>query len=246
MQEAPKAAVGPRYPAPTSFNWTGLYAGAHIGNGWNTSNRNTYVSTTGVFYNSSVLKSDGLFGGIQLGYNHQFGNVVLGIEGDVSLANITGSVTSLSPSGDQIGAVSDGKDKILGSVRGRLGYTFNNLLIFGTGGIAYKFHEGSRTQYATASSSGAATAFSTNPVFVENSSTSYVGGTIGGGAEYALDKNWSITSSYRYTKWSNSHIASPLALSGIYNYVAPGIANGRETYSSSSSQTVQMGVNYKF
>ena len=164
----------------------------------------------------------------------------------MSLANITGSLTSLSPNGDQIGAVSAGKDKTLGSIRGRLGYAFNNLLIFGTGGVAFKSHDGSRTQYATASSSIAAADFSTTPVFVEKSTTSSVGGVIGGGAEYALDKNWSITSSYQYTKWENSHTVSPLALSGIYNYVAPGVANGRATDSSSSAQSVQMGVNYKF
>ena len=75
------------YP-PASFNWTGLYAGVHLGYGWNTSNRDTFVSTTGAFYSSSIMKSDGVYGGIQLGYNRQIGQWVVGWEADLSLANI--------------------------------------------------------------------------------------------------------------------------------------------------------------
>ena len=170
----------------------------------------------------------------------------LSLEGDVSLANINGSQTTLIPNGTQIGAISTGKDKTLGTIRGRLGYAFNNVLFFGTGGVAFKAHDGSRTQYATAAASGAAPAFSTTPVFVENNSHSSIGGTIGGGAEYAYDNNWSVNASYNYTKWQNGRTIAPLALTSVYSYVAPGVSDGRDTYSSSSTQSVRMGVNYKF
>ena len=234
------------YPPPSAFNWTGLYAGAHLGYGWDTSNRDTFVSTTGAFYSSSTLKSDGIFGGIQLGYNYQIERLVIGWEADLSLANINGSLTSLTPAGNQIGAVSNGKDKTLGTVRARLGYAFNNVMFYGTGGVAFRAHDGSRTQYATAAALGVAPDMSTTPVFVEKNNSSSIGGTIGGGAEYAFDRNWSVNASYSYTKWSNQHTSSPLALTSVFSYVAPGVANGRELYSSSSTQSMRMGVNYKF
>ena len=69
------------YPPPSAFNWTGLYAGAHIGYGWNTADRNTYILTTGAFQLASTFKSEGVFGGVQLGYNQQYGNIVVGLEG---------------------------------------------------------------------------------------------------------------------------------------------------------------------
>ena len=235
------------YPPPSAFNWTGLYVGAHIGYGWRTENKDTYILTTGAFSETDVIKSQGVFGGLHLGYNQQFERIVVGVEGEFSLANITNTTTYLNVAGTQIGAVTTSKDKNLGSIRGRLGYAFDNVLIFGTGGVAFKSHDGTRTQYATAAAVGAAPAFSTNPVFVENSSHTSTGGTIGGGAEVAIDKNWTLTASYMYTKWQNSSGTSPLALASVFSYVAPGVANGRlSNHSGNVTQTIQTGVNYKF
>jgi len=235
-----------RQAAPYFYHWTGFYAGAHFGYGWNKADRDVYILTTGEYNASSIQNSAGTFGGLQLGYNYQIGRTVLGVEGDFSLASIKGSITTLNSADNQIAAVGDTHVKTLASIRGRLGYAFNEILVFGTGGIAFKTQDGSRTQYATASTSGAAADFSTIPVFVEKHSSSNVGWTVGGGAEYAFDKNWSVTSSYRYTKWRNSSNDNPLALSTVFNYVAPGNSNGRVSYSTSSDQTVRMGVNYKF
>ena len=235
------------YPPPSSFNWTGLYAGAHLGYGWRTVNQDTYILTTGAYSQSEVIKSQGVYGGLHLGYNQQFGQVVVGLEGDFSLANINNTRTSLNTGGNQIGAVIDSRDKTLGSIRARLGYAFDKVLVFGTGGVAFKSHEGARTQYATATASGAAAAFSTTPVFVETSSDTLTGGTFGGGMELAIDKNWILTATYMYTKWQNSSGTSPLALSSVFSYVAPGVANGRlSNHSGNVTQTIQTGVNYKF
>src|SRR5580700_8338925 len=68
-------------PAPVGYDWTGLYVGAHAG--WE------YAETQG----STILlglgdnltgptdqKMHGWLGGAQLGYNHQFQRVVLGLE----------------------------------------------------------------------------------------------------------------------------------------------------------------------
>ena len=61
------------------FTWTGFYLGGNIGGAW-TSNR-IREDRFGVEWNRS---SDARFiGGGQIGYNWQFNQFVLGIEGDI-------------------------------------------------------------------------------------------------------------------------------------------------------------------
>ena len=110
----------PAYVAPI-YNWTGFYIGGHVG---------------GAFAgNNSLEGSDGRFlGGIQGGADYQFGNnVVIGIEAEYSwLAN--GSTGVVFPAGTVVTTNSDQ----LGSVTGRLGYSFGPTLLYAKGGYAWK------------------------------------------------------------------------------------------------------------
>ena len=68
--EAADVSGGPAYlpppsPIPFVYNWTGFYAGAHIGAGW-----------------SDGGGSGGFVGGGQVGFNYQINQWVLGVEGD--------------------------------------------------------------------------------------------------------------------------------------------------------------------
>ena len=66
---------GPVYSSP--WNWTGFYIGGHAGYAWSDVTWDN-VSLTG----EPVSNDDsGFIGGGQVGYNWQFGQVVLGIEG---------------------------------------------------------------------------------------------------------------------------------------------------------------------
>jgi outer membrane immunogenic protein len=70
--------------------------------------------------------ADGFIGGAQVGYNHQTGHLVLGIEADLNYDNfLTSSVTSGTSAG------------WVGSLRPRLGYAMGPMLFYGTGGLAY-------------------------------------------------------------------------------------------------------------
>jgi outer membrane immunogenic protein len=101
--------------APTHqrlFNWTGFYAGLHGGWGWGDAN---------------VARQDGYTLGGQAGFNHQFVNgILIGIETDISFtsadANLGGAAFSID---------------YFGTVRGRLGYAFDRVLVYATGGAAY-------------------------------------------------------------------------------------------------------------
>jgi outer membrane immunogenic protein len=75
----PVYAPPPIYVAPP-FSWTGFYLGANIGGAWG--RRNVTDSLFGLNLSNSVNNNGAFIGGGQLGYNYQFGNFVLGIEGD--------------------------------------------------------------------------------------------------------------------------------------------------------------------
>lgn len=152
-------------PAPPPFvpTWQGFYVGGHVGYGEaNVDVRNEFDYfefepndpdadadgfLPGLFNTfESGLSPNGLIGGVQGGYNWQMNSLVLGIEGDVSFADwgesrttfdvLDGDLDFLDADEDAFGNASADVD-MLASVRGRLGFAMNNLLIYGTGGIAW-------------------------------------------------------------------------------------------------------------
>lgn len=135
-------------PVPV-FTWTGFYLGANVGYGWGSSG-----------FDSPA----GAVGGLQAGYNFQFASpFVLGIETDLSLSGISGG--------------SFGVD-YFGTVRARLGWAIDRVLIYGTGGFAYG--QGNLDFFGL------------------SSSATQTGWTLGAGAEFALDRNWSARAEYLY------------------------------------------------
>ena len=104
----------PYYPPPASiYNWTGLYAGLNLGYEW------------GKAANSSIDPS-GVAGGGQLGYNWQIGQFVFGAETDIQ---ISGADDTFAPY--------KFSNPWFGTLRGRAGFAINNVLLFGSLGLAY-------------------------------------------------------------------------------------------------------------
>ncbi len=94
------------------FNWTGFYAGVHAGWGWGDAN-------------NSDLSGYAL--GAQVGYNHQLvSGLVFGVETDITISGVDGFVAGGIFSADYIG-----------TLRGRLGFAFDRVLLYATGGLAY-------------------------------------------------------------------------------------------------------------
>jgi outer membrane immunogenic protein len=101
-------------PAPASvYNWSGAYAGLNLGYEW------------GKVTNSSVSPS-GIEGGLQAGYNWQSGQFVLGAETDLQ---ISGADDTFAPY--------KFSNPWFGTLRARAGYALNNILFYGTFGLAY-------------------------------------------------------------------------------------------------------------
>ena len=105
-------------PAPVAINsWAGFYIGAMGGY----AQENT----------SDVGALSGGFAGGTVGYNWQSGNLVLGVEADAAWTDIgaTVGIVGLASASDKI--------RDMGTVRGRIGYAFDQVLVYGTGGYAW-------------------------------------------------------------------------------------------------------------
>jgi len=166
-------------PAPLAavYDWTGAYIGAQVGYGWADIDR-----STGAFDNS--YDANGLLAGVHLGYNHQIDQFVIGIEGDIDWADLDGDDAGA-------GGTIDATDfNWTGSIRARLGYAFDRLLVYGTGGIAF----------ASIDQINAAGV----PVSIRKT---YTGWTVGAGAEYAFADNLSTRIEYRYADFGSEDFA---------------------------------------
>ena len=130
-------------------NWTGVYIGGSVGGGWG--NVDTNVSclgddcagaiAEGAFSTHFSSHLDGGLGGGQVGYNFQAGkNLVFGVEADFSGTSISGSDLQQTSGGSdhpaEFAEVSEAL-KYFGTVRGRVGYTAGNWLVYATGGLAF-------------------------------------------------------------------------------------------------------------
>jgi outer membrane immunogenic protein len=140
--------------------WTGFYVGANLG----------YASANidpGLIGTTDDV--NGIFGGAQIGYNWQFAGspLVLGIEADIqaSAQKETG-----------LGVVEE-TSPWFGTVRGRMGYAANTLLLYVTGGYAF----GRAEARITGVGSGGTTAD---------------GWTAGGGLEWMFAPRWSFKLEY--------------------------------------------------
>ncbi len=167
-------------PPPEVFDWSGLYIGAHVGYGEADYKGCIECSDSEDILDAGKLDLNGVVGGVHGGYNHQFDSFVLGIEGDLTWtgfedegdAPCAGSCSSTQEDGDhQVGEVD-----LLASVRGRLGFAFDRVLIFGTGGVAFTEAEWETHQHGN----------------TDKAKFNDTGWVAGGGVEWAASENISI------------------------------------------------------
>jgi outer membrane immunogenic protein len=157
----------PYYKAPAflppPFSWSGFYLGVNGGGAFGTSTWDTA---------GSINTSGGLVGGT-IGYNYQINHFVIGAEGDIDWASISGTTTTAAcPAGCKTG------DSWLSTARGRIGYAADRFLPFVTGGAAFG--------NINATTAGLTT------------TTTNAGWTVGAGLEFAITPNWSAKAEYLY------------------------------------------------
>jgi outer membrane immunogenic protein len=101
-------------PAPAvTFTWTGPYLGVNLGHQWSS-------------LSPLVGEPSGISGGIQGGYNWQFGQLVVGGEADIQASAAEDTFAAYKFS-----------NPWFGTARGRLGYAMSNVLLYATAGLGY-------------------------------------------------------------------------------------------------------------
>ena len=265
----------PPAPLPTPM-WKGFYVGLNAGGIWSNSGSATVATTPvldtlaanaanySAYYTSlngslNISSTSGFIGGGQLGYNWQPGylnnNLVFGFESDiqgvVSTGRTTRTVNTIAPlgnGGSVLNSMSgNGNMDFFGTVRGRLGYlAMPNLMVYGTGGLAY----GSVNYSVNLAQYGLNAAGTTDQLALGSQSYSnvQVGWTAGGGVEWMFMPNWSAKVEYLYYDLGNANFnvntgAGRLAA----NSLAP--ANGAAWTSSEingriTGNIARAGVNY--
>jgi outer membrane immunogenic protein len=143
--------------------WLGPYLGGNIGYAWGSVDNNP-------------AKPSGFVGGVQGGYNWRLNpSWVFGVEGDIQ---VTGA--------DQTFAPWKFSNPWFGTIRGRIGYTFdNNILFYGTGGLAFGELRGE--------------------TFGLSESHTNAGWTAGVGAEFGFAPGWTAKVEYLYVDLSSTN-----------------------------------------
>jgi outer membrane immunogenic protein len=221
-QPAPAPAVAP-------FTWSGFHVGLHAGGSWMTDSL-TLASTTGALVDPVGTKygvdRSGVLGGVSLGYDRQFGAVVVGAAADFSWTSQSERTVSPTTGITGFNAISTGRTNWYATVTGRAGYAFNRVLVYARGGVAF-----ADLDYDGSLQTGAgATVVTYSPL-----STNRVGWTVGVGAEYAFTTNVSVFAEYDYLDFgSKTYTTSAGAGVNLGLSIKP------------SASIAKVGVNWRF
>jgi outer membrane immunogenic protein len=178
VSDAADAVRGPAYrplPPPIPFyNWTGFYAGAHVGVGWS---------------DGDGGGSSGFLGGGQVGYNYQINQWVLGVEADIAGTTIKDSFTVFAP-----GVIATGTASLdwVSTLAPRFGYAFDRWLVYGKFGGAWA--------HSSFSVNGAVAPIGGFGFGVDQTVSGWV---LGVGTEYALRDNWTAKIEYNMMDFGN-------------------------------------------
>lgn len=189
-----------------AYNWTGFYVGADVGYGWGTSSS---VATTGnvnfpVGFAFAPNDLTGAVAGGHAGYNYQIDHFVVGIEGDFDWTDMKGDASDLSPL-QRIPTTTTTSSKLtwLADITGRVGYAWDNWLLYAKGGAAWTHEEGSSITDTT----GATT----------SGSETRTGWLIGGGAEWGFMQHWSAKVEYNYMDFGTTDVIR-VSSTGVVNH----------------------------
>ena len=193
-------AARPYTKAPAAIainNWTGFYIGAMGG----------YAQEN----SSGIGNLSGGFAGGTVGYNWQTGKLVLGVEADAAWSDVGASIgfPGLATASDKI--------RDMGTVRGRIGYAFDQVLIYGTAGYAWADNRMTATVLNVSLSD----------------SHFHSGWTAGAGVEFMVAPKWSVKAEYLYRSFESQNYFN--------GFIPGGVASGTANLNS-----VQVGVNYHF
>ena len=173
------------------YNWSGLYVGANAGYGWG--DTDWRFPAPGNFFGAAgtTFSTDprgGLVGG-HIGYQHQWGNIVAGVEVSYDAAWLKDTVVGPVPVFPDDRFKTEINDLLL--IVGRLGVAANNFLFYGKAGFA-------SSNVELSGRSGVPVAGVT---FEKDERLT--GWTAGAGLEWMLSRNIILGVEYNYVRLDN-------------------------------------------
>jgi outer membrane immunogenic protein len=127
-----------------------------------------------------------VLGGAQFGVNWTRDSWLLGAEADFTWVDLKGSAT------DAAGFTHRVSSRWLSLITGRLGYAFNQYLLYAKGGAAFTSERNKVINPAG--------------VLADSGGTTQYGWTVGGGVEYAFTPNWSARAEYDFADFPSRNI----------------------------------------
>jgi outer membrane immunogenic protein len=200
------------------YDWSGFYVGGHGA-----------LFRAGTTYDNPTTPTQTFAGamlGGQIGYNLQFNRVVVGAEADMSFGNLTDNVRD----GNFLSY--NGKIDQMGTVRARIGYDLNGFLPFFTIGMMWdRMEQGSSCPTAAPFGVCAFTG-----AYNVASTQTFKALTLGGGAEYAISRHWSIKADILFTRFDKQDYSATIPKVGVVTAPA-----GQDLNS-----VARLGINYRF
>lgn len=230
------------------YNWTGLYVGASVGYAWGSADTATSVGCPGngsicvgapdsnsLAVGATATRSDepaSTVGGSSIGYDWQRSQMVYGLVVDVGAMNLDDSHRTIAsfPAAAATYTVATSVDTDwLATARGRIGIANGPFLMYATAGLAF-------TQLRVANSYTDTLAAGSG---TDSATQNKTGVVIGGGAEYAMTRNWRLFGEYLFTDFGKVSATSTIVSTG-------GLTNRLTTSTELSAHILRGGVNYKF
>jgi outer membrane immunogenic protein len=239
ISPAPMYAKGPT-AAPAPFSWSGFYLGAQGGAGWGTTTDDLLSVDGAPSPRTTTFQNQisGWHGGFTAGYNWQFNQLVLGVEGDWSLADISGKSDCSGLSSIFIlrsNCSLSSKLGNFGTIDGRLGFAVDHALVYVKGGAAY----GHFTHDASAGTFNGTLPLG---IFALSATDNRWGATAGVGVEYAFARNWSAKLEYDYLDFGTRTVT----LNGSFGPNFGGANLSAADSIREQVSVVRAGVNYRF
>ena len=231
---APAADLPVKAPAPFAerFSWTGCYVGGHVGGAFAQKDITDPVqlvqdsflfpgATTGVT-TVNPSPSGAVIGG-QIGCDYEFpSSFVIGVEGSAAGSTMRGSKNAVLPLGNPDIALVQANTDFLASLTGRIGYAFDNVLLYARGGAALA---GDKFEV-----SGTFTGLPYDFRGLDNR----FGWVVGGGVDWAFSHHWSTFLEYDYYGFGHGNIAMFDGINGF-----SGLVNVKQNV-----QVVKVGFNF--
>lgn len=232
---------GPTGPVLLPFTWAGPYFGVNIGGQWTSDKIRTTSSGPGFFAGEAqsldamspgTVTSAGVIGGMQAGYNWQFDQAVVGLEVDFNGATATGNNSVIgifnAPPGTAL-TTTVKQPMFITTVRPRVGWTFDHVMVYATGGYAFATYQVVDSYNFTVGLPG-----------TQGDVTAKLSGwTAGAGVEYAFYKGMSLKLEYLYLGMGSftTNIAAPPPTASPTNIIVR---------HSLSDSMIRLGLNFHF